>query len=126
MDRLEQSADPSPAARQERDLARKTLRLMASAQTPMEGGLLRVQGRVVAFTVGDLQGDTLHIHIEKADREVPGAYEMINKAFAADMTTRHPQLRFINREDDAGDPGLRQAKLSYHPLELLKKYNVIF
>lgn len=126
MDRLEASPAPGAQAAAERKLARKVIEMMGERELPMEGGLLRVGGRVVAFSIGDVKGDTLYVHIEKADREIAGSYEMINKSFAADMTRRHPGLRFINREDDAGDEGLRKAKQSYHPCELLKKYNVIF
>ncbi len=42
------------------------------------------------------------------------------------MKEKYPEIRFINREDDAGDIGLRMAKESYHPIEILKKYNVSF
>ncbi|MBD5232275.1 MAG: DUF2156 domain-containing protein [Bacteroidales bacterium] len=126
MDRLDADPAPGEQAAIERQLARDVLRLMEHEQTPLQGGLLRVDGRVVAFSVGDVKGDTLFVHIEKADREIAGSYEMINKSFAADMVAHHPEIRFINREDDAGDEGLRKAKQSYHPTELLKKYNVIF
>jgi len=120
----EPASDPSEA--QERRLAVKILDSMRRMKMPMYGGLLRVGGRVVAFTVGDIKHDTLFVHIEKADRDISGSYEMINHSFAADMITRYPQVAYINREDDAGDPGLRKAKMSYHPVEILKKYNVIF
>ena len=42
------------------------------------------------------------------------------------MTEKYPNIKYINREDDAGDMGLRMAKESYHPLEILKKYNIVF
>ena len=94
---------------------------------PFEGAVLRGEdGDVVAFTVAELIGDTLIIHIEKMRHDVAGAGETINKLFAAEMLRRHPQIRFINREDDAADPGLRYAKMSYHPLRLLRKFNVRF
>lgn len=91
---------------------------------PFEGALLRVAGEIVAFTVGEVIGDTLIVHIEKARKEIVGAYEAINLLFAAQMTTAHPHVQYINREDDAGDPGLREAKLSYNPETVLKKYNI--
>lgn len=92
-----------------------------------EGAVLSTPANgIVAFTLGEVKGDTLFVHIEKMDHEVNGAGETINKLFAEMMTGRHPGLIYINREEDVGDPGLRHAKESYHPAELLAKYNVIF
>ncbi|MDE5642527.1 MAG: phosphatidylglycerol lysyltransferase domain-containing protein [Muribaculaceae bacterium] len=92
---------------------------------PFEGAVLRGQsGEIVAFTVGEVIGDTLYVHIEKMNHEVPGAGETINRLFAAEMLHRHPQIRYINREEDMGDPGLRYAKESYRPAMLINKYNV--
>jgi len=94
---------------------------------PFEGAVLRGEdGAVVALTAAEVIGNTLIIHIEKMNHDVAGAGETINKLFAAEMLRRHPQLKYINREDDAGDPGLRYAKESYHPLRLLHKFNVAF
>lgn len=92
---------------------------------PFEGALLRDgSGRVVAFTVGEVVGDMLYTHIEKMNHEVAGAGEAINKFFAMMITERHQAVRYINREEDAGDEGLRRAKLSYQPAIILKKYDV--
>lgn len=92
-----------------------------------EGAILRDgSGNPVAFTAGEVVGDTLILHIEKMDHTVAGAGEAINKFFAERMLERHPELRYINREDDAGDPGLRYAKESYHPAMKLRKFNVLF
>lgn len=89
-----------------------------------EGGLLKAEGRTVAFSIGEIVNDTLFVHIEKAFREYDGVYEVINQLFADDITRRYPQVAFINREEDVGDEGLRQAKLSYNPVEILNKYNI--
>lgn len=91
---------------------------------PFEGGLLRVGGEIAAFSVGEVVNDTLIVHIEKARKDIVGAYEAINYFYSAQMADTHPEVQYINREDDAGDPGLREAKLSYNPETILKKYNI--
>lgn len=92
----------------------------------MEGAVLSTPADgIVAFTVGEIIGDTLYVHIEKMNHSVPGAGETINNLFAKQIMERHPEVCYINREEDTGDSGLRQAKLSYHPLALLKKFNVV-
>lgn len=92
-----------------------------------EGALLSTPAHgIVAFTMGEVIGDTLYTHIEKMNHEIAGAGETVNKLFAGMMLGRHPGLRYINREEDTGDPGLRYAKESYHPVEMLRKYNVTF
>lgn len=92
---------------------------------PFEGAVLRDgKRRIVAFTVGEVIGDTLYVHIEKMDHTVAGSGETINKLFASHTLLRHPSVRFINREDASGDPGLQKAKESYHPLTVLRKFNL--
>lgn len=87
----------------------------------LEGGLIRIDGgRVVAYSIGEpLNTDTYLVHIEKALCAFPGAYPMINQQFAAHRCAGYT---YINREDDSGDPGLRQAKRSYCPTFLVEKY----
>ena len=89
----------------------------------LEGIALTESGRILALTVGSrLSPDTFDIHFEKADETVDGAYPAINQAFAAYLRERHPELRFLNREDDMGLEGLRKAKLSYCPHHMEEKY----
>ncbi|HNY23724.1 MAG TPA: phosphatidylglycerol lysyltransferase domain-containing protein [Bacteroidales bacterium] len=93
----------------------------------LEGLLLRAEGRIVAFTVGEpLSSDTYIVHIEKAFPEYKGSYQAINQLFAEYVQERHPDLIYINREDDAGDEGLRKAKLSYQPVSMVEKYAGFF
>lgn len=87
------------------------------------GYALYAEDEIAAFCIGEVLGDTLIVHIEKARREFKGAFQMINKLFAETELTRSG-IRYINREDDVGDDGLRQAKMSYFPEFLLNKYRL--
>ncbi len=125
MELIDAEGDHTPMAETERRLNRDMLRFMADGDSVLQGGMLRdADGTVLAYTIGDIKGDTLFIHIEKSLRSVAGGFEMINKCFAQQICQSHPEIRYINREDDVGDPGLRAAKESYHPITLLRKYNI--
>ncbi len=90
------------------------------SQLRLSGGLLRAEGRVVAFSIGDpLNEDTYLVHFEKAYADMQGAYPMINQQFVLHNCMNYP---YVNREEDAGVPGLRHAKLSYQPSRLVEKY----
>lgn len=92
---------------------------------PFEGAVLSTEADgIVAFAIGEVIGDTLFVHIEKMNHEINGAGETINKLFAAEMLGRYG-VKYVNREEDVGDPGLRKAKMSYHPVMLLKKYDLL-
>ena len=85
----------------------------------MTGALIRVNGRVVAFTLGEpLTADTFDVHFEKAYADIQGAYAMINREF---VRRELSAFTYVNREEDMGIPGLRKAKLSYHPESLVEK-----
>ena len=88
----------------------------------MIGGSIWVNGHMVAFTYGAaVTNDTFDICVEKADRNIEGAFAIINQQFASHLPE---QYIYVNREDDMGLPGLRKAKLSYHP-EILLSFNVV-
>ena len=90
------------------------------AELNLSGGLIRIDGKIKAFTVGEaLSEDTVVIHIEKADPEVVGLYQMINREYLAHSWSH---MTFVNREEDMGIPGLRAAKLSYRPIRMVEKY----
>lgn len=83
------------------------------------GGVLRVNGKIVAFTTGEpICKDTFVVHIEKAFSDIEGAYTMINQQFVEHECSDY---KYVNREDDAGAEGLRKAKLSYRPAFMVEK-----
>lgn len=85
----------------------------------LRGGVLRAEGNVVAFSIGEpVSDDTFVVHIEKAFADVPGAYPMINQQFVEHEVQG---FSYVNREEDMGETGLRSAKESYHPIFMVEK-----
>ncbi len=86
------------------------------------GGVILIDGTVEAFTLGEmLNEETAVVHIEKANADIPGLYAVINQQFCEHGWK---MVRYINREQDLGDEGLRRAKLSYHPARMVEKYRI--
>ncbi len=87
------------------------------------GGIYYVDGEPAAYTLGEelAQGESFVIHFEKALSKYKGIYQFVNKCFASILPEKY---NYINREQDLGDPGLRQAKMSYRPVGFVKKYRV--
>lgn len=110
----------NPEKLQESKVVTKALKQFFELQ--LEGGLIRVEDKVIAFAIGESLTDNMYlIHFEKALKDYQGSYAMINREFAEYAAK---DFEFINREDDAGSEGLRKAKLSYYPAMLLEKYHV--
>lgn len=86
------------------------------------GGCIRVEGRFAALSVGETVGDTIFVHVEKADTRYEGIYQVLVQEFLRHFAT--DGTPYVNREEDVGDEGLRKSKLSYHPVALLKKNTV--
>lgn len=115
--RRENGCDEDEEKNAEMCVTLNSLRLMEELE--LTGGLLRVDGRVVAFSIGEpVCDDTMVVHIEKAYADVEGAYTMINQQFLAHEAS---QYQYVNREEDLGNPGLRKAKESYRPVFLVEK-----
>ena len=87
------------------------------------GGIF-IDGRLRAFSIGNYNPAERMaiIDIEKADPEINGLYQMINREF---LVHEFPDAEIVNREDDVGLPGLRKAKLSYCPIGYERKYMII-
>ena len=107
-----------------REELNRTLELMPYLEAfGLPGAFIEVEGKIIALSIGEIVNDTLYRHIEKANRDYQGSYQMIVKEFASDMMQYG--IKYINREEDVGDEGLRTSKLSYHPVQLLDKYCVL-
>ena len=86
------------------------------------GVVLYVGDQLVGVSAGSRVGDMLFVNFEKADTAFDGVYQMLVQAFAQRYVD--DDIRYINREEDCGDEGIRKSKLAYHPIDLLAKYTV--
>ena len=96
--------------------------VMLADELNLTGVVIVVEGAVKAFVLGErLNSSTAVCHFEKSDPFLEGISQLVNREFSRMMFV---DCQFINREQDLGEPGLRNAKLSYKPVELVKKYRV--
>ena len=87
-------------------------------------GAIIINDKVEAISIGgNLNKNTVTVHVEKANIEFRGLYQAINNEFCKHVAAN---VKFINREEDMGIPNLRKAKLSYKPVKLLEKHIVVF
>jgi len=98
--------------------------ILYRGELELRGRLWTLNGLPVGFAQGEPTGDgsTFLMHFEKADGEYKGVYQTIFMDWAS---TLEKEFRLINREQDLGDPGLRQAKETYRPVDYVKKYRVV-
>ena len=86
---------------------------------------LFIDGEMAALSIGEVVGDMLLIHVEKALSRYEGIYPTMFSGFVQLIGAEFgPGLRVVNREDDSGDPGLRTSKTQYHPISIENKYLV--
>ena len=89
----------------------------------LAGRVVLVEGRVEAVALGEPgTAPCLAVcHFEKANPEMTGLSQVVCREFAAHV---FPEAERLNREQDLGDPGLRQAKSGYRPVDFVKKFRV--
>ena len=110
--------DDDPDKNAEMSVAMNSLRLFHELE--LEGCLIRANGEVVAFAMGEqVTEDTFIVHIEKAFSAVEGAYAIVNQQFVENNMIG--RFKYVNREEDVGQEGLRIAKTSYKPIFLIDK-----
>ena len=97
--------------------------LLAFEELGFSGGILLVDGQIVALTLGEEVNSLVFVtHFEKALTSYAGAYAMINKEFSRQNLAKYS---YVNREEDLGLEGLRKAKMSYYPYILLEKFRAV-
>ena len=87
----------------------------------LRGMVYWVEGKPAAWCLGErlARGRMFAIHFEKALEDFKGIYQFINQHYASTLPNYYIH---INREQDLGDEGLRQAKMTYRPCGYVRKF----
>lgn len=86
------------------------------------GGIYYVGDKPAAYALGEELGeDTFVVHFEKGVEGYKGLLQFVNQSFASILPEKY---RYINREQDLGEEGLRKSKMSYKPVGFVKKFRV--
>ena len=101
--------------------AKAALQLVGEA--PFFGIIVYVESKPVGFALGETLcgGETFCTHFEKGIESYKGIYQYLNQMTAARLGDG---IQFINREQDLGDEGLRQSKITYRPCKFIEKYKL--
>ncbi|HSW39972.1 MAG TPA: phosphatidylglycerol lysyltransferase domain-containing protein, partial [Acidobacteriota bacterium] len=125
LDTIIEEEHPDVEGMLERELAALERTLRNLEELEQQGLLIIVDDRPVAFSIFEaISPDTVAIHFERALRACKGLYQIINWEAAKVIEARG--FGFINREEDLGDAGLRDAKMSYHPVKIIPSYELVY
>ncbi|MBQ6893270.1 MAG: DUF2156 domain-containing protein, partial [Clostridia bacterium] len=116
-DRYEEAVNDMTASAKKESLACRRL-IPVLPKLPVDARVLRVDGEIIGFAVMERICDTLMIHIEKGLPSYRGVYPMLVNLEA----NAYPDVKYINREEDDANEGLRRSKESYNPIMLKQKY----
>lgn len=98
--------------------------LVEYAQIGLAGTVVIAQERVMAYTFGYwLTPQTWCVLLEVADRSMPGLAQWLFRETSRTAVGGGAML--INTMDDAGLPGLREAKQAYHPLAVIDSWIIM-
>jgi hypothetical protein len=125
LNRIQEEEQPEMDINLQQELAALEYTLLHFAELGQEGLLWRVSGRPAAFSIYEALGPSaVAIHFERALRSYKGLYQVINCETAQVIAGQG--VEFINREEDLGSPGLRDAKRSYNPIKLIPAFELVF
>lgn len=90
------------------------------SELELQGLKISHGGELIAFSIfSQLSSNMADVHFEKFDPEIKGIGQVINWETAKSLTAKY---KYINREQDLGLEGLRQAKKSYSPEYVVSAY----
>lgn len=125
LDSIQEEEQPEIQGMLAREIDALKYTLTHYRELDQQGLLILVEDVPVAFSIFEaISPTTVAIHFERALRSFKGLYQVINWETAKVILEQG--YEFINREEDLGDPGLRDAKKSYHPTRIIPSYELRF
>jgi hypothetical protein len=125
LDAIQTEEQPLIEGMLEREIAALKFALTHFKELGQEGLVLFVDGAPVAFSIfEEISPSMVAVHFERALRRFKGLYQVIN--YETSKLIFEKGYEFINREEDLGDEGLRDAKKSYHPIKVVPAFELSY
>ena len=125
LDSIVKEENPQMEGMPARELAALECTLRHFDELGQQGLLISANDRPVAFSIYEaISPTTVAVHFERALRSYKGLFQVVNWETAKVVAAQG--FEFINREEDLGDEGLRDAKMSYHPIEIIPAYELTY
>ena len=123
LDSIHEEEQPEITGMMAREIDALKYTLTHYRELKQQGLLILVENAPVAFSIfEEISPTTVAVHFERALRRFKGLYQVINWETAKVVAERG--YEFINREEDLGDPGLRDAKSSYYPTRIIPSFEL--
>ena len=125
LDSIVKEENPQMEGMPARELAALECTLRHFDEFGQQGLLISANDLPVAFSIYEaINPTTVAVHFERALRSHKGLFQVVNWETAKVVAAQG--FEFINREEDLGDEGLRDAKMSYHPIEIIPAYELTY
>jgi hypothetical protein len=86
------------------------------------GAAMFIDDNIEGYTIAsELNQEMAVVIVEKTNPNINGIYQGLNQMFAMNFLFKY---KYINREQDMGNEGLRRAKMSYYPHHFIEKFIV--
>jgi hypothetical protein len=122
LERWRQVHDDGASRTQSAEAAATREALCLANQLGLSGVVVLTERGVSAFALGEQLSDMTNVcHFEKADPFIEGVSQLVNREYSRSIPG---EITYINREQDLGENGLREAKTSYHPVAMVRKFRV--
>lgn len=95
--------------------------LVLDSRETLYGSILYYKDQIAGVTIGCIHNDIFEIFLEKANRNLKGAYQYL---LSQNLILHNINTKYIDRQDSENQEGLSKSKRSYKPINIITTYTI--